>query len=109
MILSTLEPHINFNCKTVGLETYGYRKRRTLAFSCGARSAFNPPGKRLLESHAVAPSAARLCWLAQREHSSDATCRRLRYIQRRNFRFAYYLHEMPRIRLFNLQVTTLRE
>jgi hypothetical protein len=33
----------------------------TLAFSCGARSAFKPSSKKLLEKHAIAPSAARLC------------------------------------------------
>src|SRR5688572_23508481 len=33
----------------------------TLAFSCGARSAFKAEGKRLLEKRAIAPSAARLC------------------------------------------------
>ena len=34
--------------------------RRTLAFSCGARSASELKGIRLLEKHAIAPSAARL-------------------------------------------------
>ena len=37
------------------------RCARTTAFSCGARSAFNPRSKRLFEKHAIAPSAARLC------------------------------------------------
>ncbi|MCA1607661.1 MAG: hypothetical protein LC775_19835, partial [Acidobacteria bacterium] len=37
-------------------------KRLTLAFSCGARSAFDRRRKRLLEKHATAPSAARLCY-----------------------------------------------
>jgi hypothetical protein len=36
-------------------------KSITLAFSCGARSAFGAEAKRLLEKHAIAPSAARLC------------------------------------------------
>src|SRR5688572_13769475 len=33
----------------------------TLAFSCGARSASKLSRKKLLEKHAIAPSAARLC------------------------------------------------
>jgi len=37
------------------------RSEITPAFSCGARSAFNPRSKKLLEKHAIAPSAARLC------------------------------------------------
>jgi hypothetical protein len=41
----------------------------TLAFSCGARSAFNREGKRLLEKHAIAPSAARLCCVARRQET----------------------------------------
>jgi hypothetical protein len=41
------------------------RKLLTLAFSCGARSVFNREGIRLLEKHAIAPSAARLCWTAR--------------------------------------------
>jgi len=40
---------------------YQPRSCLTLAFSCGARSAFDREGKRLLEKHAIAPSAARLC------------------------------------------------
>ncbi len=40
----------------------------TLAFSCGARSAFKLKGKRLVEKHAIAPSAARLCYAV---HSID--------------------------------------
>jgi hypothetical protein len=35
-------------------------KRITLAFSCGARSAFKLKGKGLLEKHAIARSAAGL-------------------------------------------------
>ena len=37
------------------------RGKITMAFSCGARSAFKLSGKSLLEKHATAPSAARLC------------------------------------------------
>jgi hypothetical protein len=33
----------------------------TLAFSCGAQAAFKLNEKKLLEKHAIAPSAARLC------------------------------------------------
>jgi hypothetical protein len=36
-------------------------RHRTRRFSGGARSAFKLKGKRLLEKHAIAPSAARLC------------------------------------------------
>jgi hypothetical protein len=39
-------------------------KHRTLAFSCGARSPFKLKEQRLLEKHAIAPSAARLCYAA---------------------------------------------
>ncbi len=39
-------------------------RTRTLRFSCGARSAFIPRGTKSLEKHAIAPSAARLCWAA---------------------------------------------
>jgi hypothetical protein len=35
-----------------------------MAFSCGARSTFTTEGNKLLEKHAIAPSAARLCWIA---------------------------------------------
>jgi hypothetical protein len=35
-----------------------------VAFSCGARSAFKLKETRLLEKHAIAPSPARLCWIA---------------------------------------------
>ena len=38
-----------------------FTKRLTLAFSCGAQSAFKHHEERLLEKHALAPSAARLC------------------------------------------------
>src|SRR5688500_5286097 len=38
------------------------QKHRTMAFSCGARSASKLKGKKLLEKHAIAPSAARLCY-----------------------------------------------
>ena len=41
----------------------------TTAFSCGARSAFKLRGKRILEKHAIAPSAARLCWIAASTNS----------------------------------------
>src|SRR5688572_33458910 len=37
-------------------------RSRTLAFCCGARSASKLKGKKLLEKHAIAPSAARLCY-----------------------------------------------
>jgi len=40
---------------------------RTVAFSCGARSASGLIEKRLLEKHAVAPSAARLCFMKGRQ------------------------------------------
>ncbi len=36
-----------------------------MAFSCGARSARKLEGKRLLENHTIAPSAARLCSTAR--------------------------------------------
>src|SRR5450432_356338 len=36
------------------------------AFSCGARSAFKPRRKGLLENHAIAPSAASVCTAARR-------------------------------------------
>jgi hypothetical protein len=39
------------------------RGNRTPTFSCGARSAFKLSGKKLLEKHAIAPSAARLSYL----------------------------------------------
>ena len=35
-----------------------------IAFSCCARSNIQAEGKNLLEKHAIAPSAARLCWAA---------------------------------------------
>jgi len=44
----------------------------TTAFSCGARSAFKQHGRRLLEKHAIAPSAARLCYPAP--HCSGFNC-----------------------------------
>jgi hypothetical protein len=45
-----------------GFSTYvPTRSHPTVAFSCGARSAFKLRGKRLLEKHAIVPSAARLC------------------------------------------------
>jgi hypothetical protein len=44
--------------------------RRTMAFSCGARSAFKVEGKELLEKHAIAPSAARLCYVASNKKTN---------------------------------------
>ena len=38
-----------------------YCATERLAFSCGARSSIQAEGKRLLEKHAIAPSAARHC------------------------------------------------
>jgi hypothetical protein len=35
-----------------------------MAFSCGARLAFKLKEQGLLENHAIAPSAARLCYAA---------------------------------------------
>jgi hypothetical protein len=46
----------------------------TTAFSCGARSAFKLRRKRLLEKHAIAPSAARLCCAAR--------CQEIRYFMK---------------------------
>jgi hypothetical protein len=41
------------------------RSSPTAAFSCGARSASELNRKKLLEKHAIAPSAARLCYAAR--------------------------------------------
>jgi hypothetical protein len=44
----------------------------TLAFSCGARISIQAEGKRLLEKHAIAPSAARPCWAAPMNKDDQA-------------------------------------
>jgi hypothetical protein len=43
-----------------------------LAFSCGARSAFKLKEKKLLEKHAIAPSAARLCFMKGRQEKKQS-------------------------------------
>src|SRR5688500_3746294 len=50
-----------FSCKADAWLESTRRCCPTLAFSCGARSAFKLKEKGLLEKHAIAPSAARLC------------------------------------------------
>ena len=49
-----------------------FNSHPTTAFSCGARSAFKQRSKKLLEKHAIAPSAARLCFMKgcqEKKHS----------------------------------------
>jgi hypothetical protein len=48
-------------------------KHPTLAFTCGARSAFQAEGKKLLEKHAIAPSAASLCWAPPQKTSMQTS------------------------------------
>src|SRR6266540_7128793 len=49
------------------------RSQLTLAFSCGARSAFKLKEKGLLKKHATAPSAARLCSMPPLHKSKTVT------------------------------------
>jgi hypothetical protein len=50
-----------------GPRSYCNHEHPTLRFSCGAGSAFKLSGTRLLEKHAIAPSAASACYLAGRK------------------------------------------
>jgi hypothetical protein len=47
--------------KLCAAKIVGRKIRLTLAFSCGARSAFKLKKSDYLRKHAIAPSAARLC------------------------------------------------
>ena len=57
------------NCQEL---VYHSLARLTLAFGCGARSASELREKNLLEKHAIAPSAARLCY-ARRQWCANFT------------------------------------
>jgi len=65
------------------LNPFVKRRDITLRFSCGARSASKLKEKKLLEKHAIAPSAARLCY-ASVDRATFADDSSMEYHQRGN-------------------------